>query len=56
VSTRKYMRVAEAAEVLGVSAFTIYGWVRARAIPFRRINGTVLIPREWVNDGDREAA
>lgn len=56
MNTPLYLRVADVAQLLGVSAFTIYGWVRAESIPFRRINGTVLIPRQWVTDGDRKAA
>jgi excisionase family DNA binding protein len=37
--------VREAAELLGVSKDTIYDQVKAKAIPFRKLGGRVVIPR-----------
>ena len=47
-------RPAEAARAIGVGRTTLYGLVRAKAIPFFRVNGkSIRIPidglREWVS-------
>lgn len=51
------LSVKEAAEYLGVSAWTVYEYCRQGVIPHRRIGRRVLINREvlasWFRDSER---
>ena len=50
-NARKYYRVKDAAEVLGVPIRTLYHLAEREQIPCRRLGTVILIPASWV---DRE--
>ena len=50
---RKYYRVKDAAEVLGVPPRTLYHLAEHEQIPVRRLGTVILIPATWV---EREPA
>lgn len=47
---RKYLRLSEVAEILGVHYTTVYYAVKKGKIPSRRINSLWLVPREYVEE------
>jgi excisionase family DNA binding protein len=47
--------VAEVAQLLGKHINTIYGWVKAGALPSERIGGSIYIPK-WALAGLRTPA
>ena len=53
-SSRLALRPKEAATALGVSERTLRIWMRDEELPFARVRGVVLIPRndleQWVAD------
>ena len=46
ISQRIGLRPKEAAEALGISDRTLRTWMRNEELPFLRVAGVVLIPRE----------
>ena len=55
LSERLALRPAEAAEALGIAERTLRQWMRDEGLPYRRVNGVVLIPRtdleRWLSKG-----
>ena len=41
----KLLKAAEAAELLQVSLYTIYGWTSSRRIPFRKVGNLLRFDR-----------
>jgi excisionase family DNA binding protein len=54
LSERLALRPKEAAEALGVVERTVRKWMRDDALPYRRLDGVVLIPRraleQWLEE------
>ncbi len=50
---KKYLKVAEVAEYLGLTESGIRKWIRLGIIPFRKINGAIRFDIEiidhWIN-------
>jgi excisionase family DNA binding protein len=55
---RLALRPKEAAEALGVGERTVRRWMRDDALPYRRLDGVVLIPRraleKWLEEQVQE--
>jgi len=47
---RKYLRLSEVAEILGVHYTTVYYAAKKGKIPSRRINSLWLVPYEYVEE------
>ncbi len=51
---RLALRPKEAADALGVGERTVRRWMRDNALPYRRLDGVVLIPRraleQWLEE------
>jgi len=54
LSSRLALRPKEAADALGVGERTVRRWMRDNALPYRRLDGVVLIPRraleQWLEE------
>ncbi|PSR22286.1 MAG: DNA-binding protein [Sulfobacillus acidophilus] len=46
---RQFYKVVEVAEILDVSAATIYRAVERKEIPSMRVAGSVRVPKKWVD-------
>ncbi len=55
---RLALRPPEVAEALGVGERTVRRWMRDNALPYRRLDGVVLIPRraleQWLEEQIQE--
>jgi excisionase family DNA binding protein len=58
LADRLAFRPKEAAEALGVGERTVRKWMRDDALPYRRLDGVVLIPRhaleQWLEEQTQE--
>lgn len=50
---RIYLSVNEAAEAFGISPFTIRKLFSKGKIPGKKVGGTILIPREYIENYDK---
>ena len=50
----RYYSVSQVAQIFGKCQDTIYRGCRAGSIPSRRVGGSLLIPRQWVDEQARE--
>ena len=58
LSDRLALRIPEVAAALGVGERTVRRWMRNNALPYRRLDGVVLIPRraleQWLEEQIQE--
>ncbi len=47
---KKFMRVEEMADYLGLSVNTIRSWIRRRCIPYAKLNGAVRFDRSEIDN------
>ena len=56
---RRFLNIEEAAEYLGFSVHTLYGWTSQRRIPFLKIHGRVRFDKRkldtWLEQFELEA-
>ncbi|MBT8402060.1 MAG: helix-turn-helix domain-containing protein [Rhodothermia bacterium] len=57
---QRFLNIEQAAEYLGFSVHTLYGWTSQRRIPFVKIGGRVRFDKQkldkWIEQFELEAA